>query len=36
VIQKLSRAATVHLGLSGADQIVLKEGEMIVVLAEDF
>lgn len=36
VIQKLSRAARVHLGLSGADQVVLKEGDMIVVLAEDF
>lgn len=36
VIQKLSRAATVHLGLSAADQVVLKDGDWIVVLAEDF
>jgi hypothetical protein len=35
-IQKLSRAATVHLGLSAADQVVLKDGDWIVVLAEDF
>lgn len=36
VIQKLSRAACVRLGLSAADQVVLKDGDWIVVLAEDF
>lgn len=36
VIQKLSRAATVHLGLSAADQVLLKDGDWLVVLAEDF
>lgn len=36
VTQKLSRAATVHLGLSATQQVVLKEGDWIVVLAEDF
>jgi hypothetical protein len=36
VAQKLSRAATVHLGLSATEQVVLRDGDYIVVLAEDF
>jgi hypothetical protein len=36
VANKLSRAATVHLGLSATEQVVLKDGDYIVVLAEDF
>lgn len=36
VVSQLSRAATVHHGLSAADQVVLREGDYVVVLAEDF
>jgi hypothetical protein len=35
-LHELSGVAAVHLGLSATDQVVLREGDAIVVLAADY